>query len=427
MKYFKVILLWFALLEALGLSAQDNHFIYIQAENKQPFQAQFDAQVLNASASGYLMVPQLQKGTHHFTIEFTDKQQPPQQLYCTLDNKDLGFLLKNFGEKGWGLLDLESSNIVMAEPAPQEKKLPASTVPLDPFAELLALVVNDPTINQSDEDAKPAKAVVIHQPKTIIAAEATKAQALAPSIVSIIKKESNLSKEGLEMKYEVKTGGVIEQVQVLIPEDIAAVANSTQEVKVENAPPIEISAPQYKMVADTAKQTTIAEIESNKTIAIVDTVTKAAEIHAAVAPAQKEAVAEKPVTKFLAMELPNPNEMVKNTDSQVVTTAPAPLPMINSDCKKQAVEEDVEKLRKKMAGEESADDKIAVARKVFKTRCFTTEQIKILSAELVTDADRYNFFDAAYPFVSDAHHFPTLQSQLLDSYYISRFKVMIRQ
>lgn len=424
MKYFKVVLLWFALLGTLGLSAQENHFIYIQAENKQPFQAQFDAQVLNASASGYLMVPQLQKGTHHFTIEFTDKQQPAQQLYCTLDNKDLGFLLKNFGEKGWGLLDLETSNIVMAEPAAQEKKLSTPKKISDPFADLLALVVNDSTINQLDEEVKP---VIIRQPKTIIAAEATKAPAPVAAIVSIIKKESNLSKEGLEMKYEVKAGGVAEQVQVLIPVDTAVVENSAQEAKVENAPPIVIRATQDKMVADTAKQTTVAEIETNKAIAIVDTTTKVIEVHTAVAPVQKEAAAEKSGTKFLEMELPNPNETLKNTDSQVVTTAPVPLPIINSDCKKQAVEEDVDKLRKKMAGEESADDKIAVARKVFKTRCFTTEQIKALSAVFVTDADRYSFFDAAYPFVSDAHYFPTLQSQLLDNYYISRFKVMIRQ
>ncbi len=424
MKYFKVILLWVALLGALGLTAQDNHFIYIQAENKQPFQAQFDRQVLSASASGYLMVPQLPKGTHYFTIEFVNKQLPPQQLYCTVDNKDLGFLLKYFGEKGWGLLDLETSNIVMAEPAQQEKKLPTSTVPSDPFAELLALVVNDPTINQPDEEVKP---VVIHQPKTIIAAEATQAPALLPSLVSIIKKESNLSNEGLEMNYEVKTDGVVERIQVLIPADIEVVANSAQEAKVDNAPPVEISVPQEKMAADTVKQiSAVAEMESNKTIVVVDTAALVVEIDSAVAPAQIEAAAEKPVTKFLKMELPNPNEMVKNTDSPQVSTV-APLPMINSDCKKLAAEEDVEKLRKKMAGEESADDKIVIARKVFKTRCFTTEQIKALSAALVTDADRYNFFDAAYPFVSDAHYFPALQNQLLDSYYISRFKVMIRQ
>ena len=42
------------------------------------------------------------------------------------------------------------------------------------------------------------------------------------------------------------------------------------------------------------------------------------------------------------------------------------------------------------------------------------------------DIGKYNFFDMAYPFVSDSHNFGNLQGQLSDSYYISRFQVMIR-
>ena len=79
-----------------------------------------------------------------------------------------------------------------------------------------------------------------------------------------------------------------------------------------------------------------------------------------------------------------------------------------------------------MVSEDNDDDMIAVAKKSFKTKCFTVDQVKNLSVLFLKDTGKYNFFDMAYPFVSDSHNFINLQSQLSDSYYISRFQVMIR-
>ena len=68
---------------------------------------------------------------------------------------------------------------------------------------------------------------------------------------------------------------------------------------------------------------------------------------------------------------------------------------------------------------------IAEAKKVFKTKCFSTLQIKNLSALFLTDESKYKFFDAAYQYVSDLENFSTLQSELKDEYFINRFKAMI--
>ena len=65
------------------------------------------------------------------------------------------------------------------------------------------------------------------------------------------------------------------------------------------------------------------------------------------------------------------------------------------------------------------------AKKVFKTKCFATEQIKNLSAFFLKDASKYEFLDAAYLHVSDVQQFKTLQNLLTEEYYINRFKVMI--
>jgi hypothetical protein len=99
----------------------------------------------------------------------------------------------------------------------------------------------------------------------------------------------------------------------------------------------------------------------------------------------------------------------------------------SNNCKTLATGDDFFKLRKKMVGETKDDNMIAEAKKVFKTKCFSTVQVKNLSTLFLTDEFKYKFFDAAYQYVSDIENFPTLQSELKDEYFINRFKAMLRQ
>lgn len=69
---------------------------------------------------------------------------------------------------------------------------------------------------------------------------------------------------------------------------------------------------------------------------------------------------------------------------------------------------------------------ILEAAKIFKTKCFTSLQLKNLSALFLNDAGKYNFFDIAYKYVLDAENFTSLQSELKDQYYIDKFKAMPR-
>ena len=80
-----------------------------------------------------------------------------------------------------------------------------------------------------------------------------------------------------------------------------------------------------------------------------------------------------------------------------------------------------------MLAVDSDDDKLVVARKLFRIKCFTTKQVKALSEVFPTDEGRYKLFDTAYPFVSDYGNFPQLAGLLTGQYYINRFKAMLRQ
>jgi hypothetical protein len=116
-------------------------------------------------------------------------------------------------------------------------------------------------------------------------------------------------------------------------------------------------------------------------------------------------------------------------DSSLADTSRSQLyrPIVtNANCKNTATDYDVDKLRVKIMAIEDEDDKISAAKKVFKTKCFFTNQIKALSEVFPNDAGKYKLFDAAYAYVYDLNNFITLQSLLKDDYYISRFKAMIK-
>jgi hypothetical protein len=100
---------------------------------------------------------------------------------------------------------------------------------------------------------------------------------------------------------------------------------------------------------------------------------------------------------------------------------------VNSDCKSFADNEDFLRLRKRMASEDNNEDMIKAAKKSFKSKCFSTAQIKDLSYLFFTDEGKYMFFDASYAHTSDSDQYYTLEEQLKDSYYRSRFEAMVRR
>ena len=94
-------------------------------------------------------------------------------------------------------------------------------------------------------------------------------------------------------------------------------------------------------------------------------------------------------------------------------------------CRNNASDGDVARLRRNMVGKSSEEDMIGEGQKYFKTRCFTTQQIKGLSSLLLTSAGRYLFFEAAYNHVTDKEKFYTLQNELWDRADINRFKALL--
>jgi len=101
----------------------------------------------------------------------------------------------------------------------------------------------------------------------------------------------------------------------------------------------------------------------------------------------------------------------------------------NKAAKKQcdiADNNDFLKLRRKMASKTNDDAMIEEARKYFRSKCFTTDQIRNLSSMFLSNAGKYHFFNAAHEYVADKENFSSLQSELKDEYYSNRFKAMVQ-
>jgi hypothetical protein len=96
-----------------------------------------------------------------------------------------------------------------------------------------------------------------------------------------------------------------------------------------------------------------------------------------------------------------------------------------NDCASLATEKDFFTIRRTMAAEETDTGMIKVATKFFEEKCFTTEQIKNLSALFLTPSGKFDFFNAAYNHTSDRGSFAALQSEIKDDYYAGRFKDLV--
>ena len=159
-----VFCLLFSLSFFKGFS-QKVYFIYLQTEGEQAFYVKMDAKVHSSSASGYLILSKLRDSTYSFTVGFPQNKWPEQNFSVAINKKDHGYLLKNFGEKGWGLFDLQTLAVQMATSgsAKVETKKMEENKDVSRFADLLSRASDDPSLKE-----KPAQTSVQSKNETVV-------------------------------------------------------------------------------------------------------------------------------------------------------------------------------------------------------------------------------------------------------------------
>ncbi len=533
MKHFFVILLFCISLSSLTTKAQQNHFIYFQTENRQPFFVKLNDKVFNSSALGYLIIAKLQDGLYNLIVGFSQSTYQ-QEFNCSINNKDVGFIIKNTGRDQWQLLNVETQNVLMPG-AVQSQAVVIDTLPKesDPFSTMLANAVHDSTIlqkevkeiipeqtnnvvkNDSAQILATTKVVTMSKPsvkktikpanhplqssktiqKNIVRKAPTKkltvitdtAHVVAVNIDTPLSKPANILANDSIAQKDVAKETIREAPKQPLQKDTTqniVIINPVQKDSLQNVITNEVIKPSTKQKVKKKNK----NIESQDSIRVQQEIIKQTDdisqtatkkqLDSATSQKNNDVVVFRSIIKRkskkntkdgLEMMYVDDDGEIKDTirilipvdkkkkqhdqlDSDMVilsdtdtskeqrgieykaekikTQEKEPVvmsTMINSDCKNFATDEDFLKIRKKMVAETTDEDMIKVAKKTFKSRCFTTEQIKNLSVLFLKDEGKYMFFDAAYPFVSNSEKYSSLQSQLTDNYYITRFRAMIHK
>lgn len=371
-------------LSAVKVSAQQNHFIYIQTEGKQAFYVKIADRFLSSSPTGYLVISKLQDGPYDMEIGFPKNEWPVQRISISVKGNDGGYVLKNFEDRGWGLLNMQTMDVIMSSGKSRAAE-PVKQASGDGFADVLSDVVNTQLNSKPAETKEEPKVLAEPVAKTIVT-DIKPGKAIEEPAASVVKIATATDATGISAVYADSFDGKVDTIMIFIPVDQEPAGNQVKQansVEEKNEKP--------------------AEVSPEKEPARISPETKADK-------------------KFLDIELPGPG----SKDSILKTQDRAAVIITNSDCKLTASNDDFLKLRKKMAAGKSDEDMVDVARKAFRSKCFSTEQVNNLSVLFLKDEGKYNFFDAAYPRVSDTQNFPSLISKLTDDYYITRFKAMIR-
>lgn len=385
-----------SLISIKGFS-QKIYFIYLQTDSEQPFYVKLDKKVYSSSASGYLILAKLKDTTYSFTVGFPKDKSPEQHFSVTINQKDHGYLIKNFGEKGWGLFDLQTLTVQMANSGTSKfgNRPGDENTNVSLFTAILSKAAGDPTLRE--------------RPAQIAESEKTTGTSIQESAKQEITK-SQPADTVVSKPAEVLVQEVVVQEELAIKELVV----STESV------PYQKSVVTKKSESSTTEGFGLVFVDglgdgTNDTIRLL-------------------IPNPKPVVIAVKEEVKDDKRFLDILPDSATNIEIKPVAQANSVTKEEvkiicpviAEESDFFKLRKFMAASEGDDNMITEARNYFKTKCFSTQHIKNLGLLFLTDAGRFNFFAAAYDFVSDKEKFFQLQNELKEEEYVNRFKTLLR-
>ena len=358
-KYVFCFLFSFALLTSAF--SQQQHFIYFQHEESLPFYLKYEGQIFRSSSTGYLILSKLVRGKQQIFIGLNDSNQQLLRFIWDSLSSDRGYLVKNFGELGWGLFDLQTSEVKYSKNKEEgvyqvSNKHAKDSVANDDFGNMLAKVTQDSSVKY---------VALVNAEKKV----ETNAKLKKSSITEI---ESRVTDNTRELRFLIKENKSNDTVSVFFVEKNVLADNASVNKSVLHA--------------------------------------KSESIHADTVGQVKDAVNSELSASALAKEDSlSGREKIKSA---------------KGNCNTIADEEQFVKLRMKMAGQYTEEKMIEEALEAFKQTCFTTVQLRRLSLLLSTDEMKYKFFETSLKFISDANQFPSLRNELQDDIYRKRFDAL---
>jgi hypothetical protein len=409
---------------AVAASAQKVYFIYLESETRGPFYVKMGDQVLNGG-SGYLVLSNLVDSTYNFSVGYPSTGVEGR-FTLSLSGRDRGFLIKNF-DYGLGLFDLQNLSVIRPQ-VDESRKNTSYRSRNDDFTLLLAKVSNDSSllvvpiavkedvVVKKDEEARPITESQTTKTNTFVPppqTDITETKKTDPPVEG--EKKNDVSESAVTLKKDLVDSTAV------VPQKDAEKQAVDSSVLTSIAEPSHIAETSYKR--SVIKKHSESSTSEGFGLVFYDNYDGGSDTIRLLIPNPRVILKEPGQTETV-----DDLEIKKDSIVQpkvVVVPATNSGIVVKSDCKSTASENDFFKLRRNMAAKNSDDSMVGEAKKAFKSKCFTTEQIRNLGTLFLTSAGKYQFFDAAYLHVTDREKFESLESEIKDDYYLKRFKALV--
>jgi hypothetical protein len=472
---------WLLFVVSMGFcfvaSAQQSYYLYFQSENDFPFYVRMGEQVLNSGGAGYIVVPNLSDSTYIIRVGLPGEISGEEKFEVALNSSDLGFAilqsatgvsLQNLA-KGTTLLPLSNG---MASNIRYEARTDAFTTMLakasgDPSLLRVAIIETPPAVQPAVVKQEPVTlpetqtakdTVVTTYTVTTIPADSLSVADVQKDSVNKITDPATVVVENVKPASDsgaiVSTGrnDSIGKIAITIVDSISTAKTDT--VSGASQTPAATTTVSIPLIdSTTATDTTLTKVATEE-VWVRSTVKRYAESSTSEGFGLVFIDDDGGVKDTIRLIIPNPRiifqqkdstednqlflqlkkdsaavpPVVTNTsseDSVYIVVAPIVAPRkAMSNCRTVAAKSDFLKLRKNMAARQNDDDMVREGQKAFRSKCYTTEQVKNLSTLFLSDTGKYRFFETAFGHVSDPALFASLGAELKDAHYINRFKLL---
>ncbi|WP_121356422.1 DUF4476 domain-containing protein [Flavisolibacter nicotianae] len=430
----KVFLLLLVACTTVMASAQKVYFIYLQTETQAPFYVRMKDKIFSSAASGFLILPNLTDSTYQLNVGFANSTEPEAKFSIAIRQNDKGFLIKKFDDE-LALFDFGDLSIVKANSAPKDNTVYETKS--DNFSSVLSKAANDPSIVRVPVAKKEEPVAEKKEKKEETVAKTEEAKPTEQPVADNTHASQPDNTAETKIKVEESTASTPSKSNAsdlkdnsMVKSDTSAAQQTVKETPavIKEEPAIVETDYKPSVVTRRAESSTtegFGLVYLDKAGDVIDT------IRILIPSSKLKFVAETEPTS-----VPEANPVKAQADSLIERKEMEPANSVKETgsvkktgskvgCSNAASDKDFMKLRKKMAAQDNDDEMITEAKKEFKNKCYSVEQIRYLSTLFLTAAAKYQFFDTAYLHVSDTENFASLSSEIKDDYYQKRFKALI--
>ncbi len=392
MKYFKRFFLVAVILSGVVSSSKAQHYFFIEADNQQAFYIKKNDSIYSSSANGFLIIPRNTEKTFTITVGFPMNKFPEVQFKLDEMDRDKGFQLKNFQEKGWGLFDRSSLLVIMQSATGVkvvENKVNKPQLEGGDFANMLSEVTDDKTLLAKGKTVlKAAPKNADSKPLSKPVKPASKPEAKPNQLVQTTTSAAS------QVKPEIKPN----QSAQLITNTITKVKVDSSEKGMLSIKYIDKSAEGKADVVDLKIEVPISQV------------------------APSNAETDDLFNKQKQNELTN---LQKKDDSSKLNTQSLGLQSPSICTFPKASEKDIKNIQRKLLGYVKGEEQVDFAEKGYKNKCFTTNQTMEISWFLLNEDMRLAFFKRIVNLISDQENVKLLESGFVKEDNIQSFREFI--